>query len=150
MDLFDTILENFSSKDLVTRVKGVVLFGLALTIVIGLASSWFLKETYQMSLAGAGRVSPIDSDVFEIHLSPEQIELLADRTILDLELLDHDQGFIAASTSVLMMEPQNGLLLTDARTLPLAADAPANIDLRVILFQKPIWKLLWSGESIKP
>ncbi len=145
MDLLDNLLNGFSAKDLSTRVKGVVIGGMALCALIAFALFSFLRQPYLLTLNGAGQWIEGESPSLQVHLETDELVRIADAREVTALLLDPQQGFVPFTCAVLSIDPQDATILLDAKAIPDALRSAPAPEVRLQILRLPIWRLLWGG-----
>lgn len=147
MDLLDNLLDGFSAKELSTRVKGVVIGGVVLCAVIAFALFSFLRQPYQLTLNGAGQWIDGATPSLQVHLQAEELGRIAEARELTALLLDPQQGFVPFTCAVLSIDPQDATISLDASKIPKKLRANPAPEVRLLILELPIWRLLWGSSA---
>jgi len=143
MRLFDTLIDNFSAKDLKTRVTGVIIVGFIVCAGTAAALYFLLTWQQQISVTGMASISPEDPQAIVVSLPPEKLAFLEARDLITVELDDPAEGITETRASVLSINPASPSVTIEAQDVPDAFRSLPNFDVRIILYEEPLWKMLW-------
>ena len=145
MGAFDNLLDNFSAKDLKSRVTGVIIMGFAVCIFAGIAMYFLLISQQEVAVSGMGRWVDVDKSILAVSLEQDSLRLFGDRDIVTARATDPTTGTAEITANVLAINPAAPSVEIDASALPQAFSALDKFDVKLILIDKPMWQMLWGG-----
>lgn len=143
VDLFDRLLDVFSAADLKGRVCGIMIAGLATCMAVVIGGYIFLNNTYTISITGTGAWSAQTPPVLEVALDRDDMERLSPKGDFLAEVTCPGKMPFRTDVTVLSIDPGRGVIYLGASGIPDEFLRPGRFDVRIILFEKPFWKLLW-------
>ncbi|MFA4875276.1 MAG: hypothetical protein WC956_04625 [bacterium] len=140
-DIFDNLIDSFSSKDLRSRVRAVIAVGLAVMTLAAVGLYYLSAHRQTIAISGSAQWS--QEDRLLISLSPEKLQRVADLSEISVEILDPAKGNIQARVRLLSIDPSSSTALIDASALPAELHRLTRMDVKLIVLEKPFWQLLW-------
>lgn len=145
MNFFDKLLDNFSTKDLRTRVTGVIIGGILVCVAAGAGLYFLLLSEQQISISGMGSWSEERGGAVTVSMPAESLRLIEDRDELTAEFDDPSEGPVEITAKVLSIDPAAPSVLLDASGLPKRFSNLDKFDVKIILVEAPMWRMLWGG-----
>jgi hypothetical protein len=143
MGIFDKVIEDFSAKDLHTRVNRVMLLGAALCLIIVASLGILLTSTRTIAIEGTGRWAAAEPNVLEISIERGPLQKLLDEPNPALELLDPAHGRVRVQAPLIAIDPQRGVVQFEGSAIPGTIRAIPRLEARIIVLEAPLWRLLW-------
>lgn len=141
MRFFDNLIDNFSAKDLRSRVAGVIIAGFVICAIAGAALYYLLIWQQQISISGIGSWS--HGEAIVVSLEPDDLAMVEDRDVVRIQLNDPAEGITEMEARVLSINPTSPSMTIEVRGAPDSFRKLKTFDVRIILFEKPLWKMLW-------
>ena len=145
MNFFDRLLDNFSAKDLRSRVTGVIVCGFLTCAAAGVGLYFLLFSQQEISISGVGSWSDEMGGAVTVSMPAESLRLIEDRDEVRAEFDDPSEGPFETTTRVLSINPTAPSVLLDASNLPERFSALNKFDVKMILVDEPLWRMLWGG-----
>lgn len=143
MGFFDNLIENFSAKDLKSRVTGVIVLGFIVCAIAGAGLYYLLLSQQEVTVSGIGRWAEGSDKVVAVSLEQDDLRLLGERDEVRARFLDPRNGSIVLPTRVIALNPASPSVDLDGSALPKAFSALEKFDVDIILIDLPMWKMLW-------
>jgi hypothetical protein len=143
MSLFDKVLENFSAKDLKSRVVGVIIMGFIVCAIAGGALYFLLHSVQRISISGIGSWSPDTPGAIVVSVEAHQLALIEARDSVTTILDDPAQGSVTVESKVVSINPAAPSVLIEPQSVPEGFGALTKFDVEMILVEEPMWKMLW-------
>ncbi len=145
MKFFDDLLDSFSAKELRTRVTGVIIGGLIVCIAAAAGLYFLLTSQQQIAVSGMGSFSRETPGAIEVSIPAEDLRLIEDRDELRAVFDDPSRGPVELTAKVISINPAAPSILIEVPGLPEGFSSLSGFDVRIILVEQPMWKMLWGG-----
>lgn len=145
MSLFDKVLENFSAKDLRSRVTGVIIMGFVVCLIAGGALYFVLNSVQRISISGMGSWSPDTPGAIVVSVGAYDLTLIEARDSVMTVLDDPAQGSVTVESKVLSINPSAPSVLIRPISVPAGLPALDKFDVELILIEEPMWRMLWGN-----
>ena len=139
--LFDRFLESFSHKDLSRRVKGVVIIGIGLSLLIVAAGYIFLTSIHVLSVEGPAKWSP--EGELKVTLDEKSIALLTTSDAFDAVLIAKGVRPVHTTLRPVSIEPTTDQLLAKVEDIPQDVREADHLEVQISVDRRPYWKMLW-------
>lgn len=146
MNRFDRMIENFSATALGTRVRAVVFLGLLLVVLAAAAGSWFLTGMHALTTEAVGH--RLDEGGAELVVAPDDLVLIAQRPQHTAYLLQQKGAALPVTITTRSVDPGEERLHAAIDGLPAGTTLPEHFRLRIVLEEKPYWRLLWGSRDV--
>ncbi len=140
-DLFDNLIDSFSSKDLRTRVRFVIAAGLIMMSAAFAGIYCLGSRVERISIPGSAQWG--QGNALIISLSAEELQRVADLPEIAAEFLDPANGYVEVRMRVVSIDPASSVITLDGSTLPPKFKDLTRMNARLIVIQKPYWQMLW-------
>jgi hypothetical protein len=143
MSFFDDIVDNFSAKDLKSRVRWVVAMGFLLCAAAVVGLYFLLTSVKEISVSGVGRWLPGADGVIEVAVDGSDLRKFANLDKVDIEVTDPAKGPVPAQAPIISLEPSPPAVRVDAEALPADMRNMEKMDVKLVLLKAPLWRILW-------
>ncbi|MFH0799793.1 MAG: hypothetical protein V2A66_06385 [Pseudomonadota bacterium] len=147
MNLFDRFIDSFSAHELRLRVRGVILFGLAVCIATAVGGVAFMATTFTCRVEGSGALTSPESRSIELQIARKDTMRLHSATHLSAEFVLPSGNIFRTATEIRSIDPQTGLILLDAGEVPPEITGTGRFRMNLILYEKPYWQFLWGADK---
>ena len=147
MGFIENLLDNFSAKDLRSRVSGIIVAGLLLCAAAGAGLYLLLISPQLIEVEGTARWEEAAGGIIRVSVDGDDLRKLADIPSLRIEALDPAKGMIPADCSVLSIEPSPPTVTLECPGIPGGVNKKLErFEVRLVLVDEPMWRMLW-GKS---
>lgn len=143
MKFFDDMLDSFSAKDLRSRVTGVVIGGFIICIAAGLGLYFLLISTQEISIDGVGSFVSGKPTELAVSVPADDLKFIEDRNSVRIELMDPAKEPTIITAEVISINPAAPALILDAPDAPAGFQRLDRFDVKIILIEEPMWRMLW-------
>jgi hypothetical protein len=143
MGVFDNLIDNFSAKDLKSRVTGVIVMGFAVCALAVFGLYYLLQSPQEITISGVGRWAGVDGKAVVVSLDQENMKLLGDREDVRARFLDPAAGPALIEAHILSLNPAAPSVEINAAGLPESFSHLEKFDVELVLIDSPMWKMLW-------
>lgn len=140
-DFFDNLIDNFSFKDLRTRVRAVIAAGLVIIFAAGVGLYFLAKRPQLIEFAASAQW--IDEGQIKVQISSNEVQMILNRPEIDAEILNPPTGIVNAKLKIVSLDPAASILILDGAALPTDLHRLTRMDIKLIVLDKPFWQLLW-------
>jgi hypothetical protein len=145
MSIFDKVLENFSAKDLRSRVTGVIIMGFVVCLIAGTALYFLLHSVQRVSISGIGSWSQETPGAIVVSVEAHQLKFIEARDSVMTELDGPSQGQVTVEAKILSINPAAPSVLIMPLGVPEGFGALDRFDVEMILIEEPLWRMLWGN-----
>ncbi|GAG45290.1 unnamed protein product [marine sediment metagenome] len=143
MGFIENLLDNFSAKDLRSRLSGVIVAGLLLCAAASAGLYLLLTQTQRINVEGTARWEEAAGGIIDVAVDGDDLRKLADISSLRVEALDPAEGMIPAECSLLSTEPSPPTVTIECPGMPRGLKALERFEVKLVLVDEPMWRLLW-------
>lgn len=143
MNILDRFIDAFSARDLKSRVRGVIVFGLILLAATAAGGVWFLGSTHTIAVEGTAIWSDAASGILTATLSAADLERIPPEEPLAVECLATGKEPARSPAMILDLEPSALTMRLQATEIPADRRTPGRFAIRLILVEEPYGKMLW-------
>jgi hypothetical protein len=145
MSIFDKVLENFSAKDLRSRVTGVIIMGFIVCAIAGAALYFLLISEQRVSISGMGSWSQETPGAIVVSVEAHQLKFIEARDSVKTELDGPAQGHATVEAEIISINPSAPSVLIRPLSIPEGFRALDKFDVEMILIEEPMWRMLWGN-----
>ncbi len=146
MGFIENLLDDFSAKDLRSRLSGVIIAGLLLCAAAGAGFYLLLTQSQRIEVEGTARWEEAAGGIIGVSVDGDDLRKLADIPSLRIEALDPAKGMIPADCSVLSIKPSPPTVTLECPGMPGGVKKLERFEVRLVLVDEPMWRMLW-GKS---
>lgn len=143
MGVIENFLENFSAKDLKSRVVGVIIAGMIVCLGSSAALYWLLTSPQTVEVGGTARWSQDEKGMLSVSVNESDLVKFGRFTTLKAALLDPAEGETTVECDIFAIEPKPPAVVIDCGQMPESFHSMDRIDARLLLFDEPLWRMLW-------
>ncbi|MBT3181105.1 MAG: hypothetical protein HN337_01195 [Deltaproteobacteria bacterium] len=149
MNFFDKFIDSFSTKDLSKRVNLVIAFGIAIIAITSVCGYYFLNHNYVMSINGVVTEDGAFMDnggaiIIKISVDHDDIERLPRDGKLQIDTNAPMPEFKTQNISIRSINPTSGVIEITFADESLSAPIKKGEEVKLIVTDTPLWKLLFS------
>lgn len=145
MGFIENLLDSFSSKDLKSRIRWVIAFGVLFCIIAAAGMYLVLVPPQRIAIQGTGRWETADPPVLSVSIDSGDLKKLANFTEIEVEALNPPKGLVEATCQLLSIEPAPPAVRLGASGLYETLRGLDKIEVNLVLMDVPLWKMLWGG-----
>jgi len=145
MSLFDKVLENFSAKDLKTRVAGVIVMGFVICLIASVALYFLLNSVQRVSISGIGSWSTEQPGAIVVSVDEHELAYIEARDSVTTNFTTPTKGSVTVESEVVSINPAAPSVLLRPLSTPEGLVALDKFDVQIVLFEEPLWKMLWGN-----
>lgn len=146
MGVIENFLENFSAKDLKSRVAGVIVAGLVICAGSAAAMYWLLTSNMEVAVQGMARWSQEEEGMLSVSVDEGDLVKFGRFTELEAVLLDPAEGEVKVGCDIFAIEPRPPAVIISCRGIPQSMQGLERMDARLLLVDQPLWKMLWGRQ----
>ena len=105
----------------------------------------FLTRTYTISIEGTGRWSAAGPEILEVALDHDDMGRLPQRSTFEVEIISLDAKPHRTVANIIAIDPTRGVLNLSVPDIPAWLHNQSRLDVRIILSERPFWRLLWGN-----
>ena len=143
MNILDRFIDAFSARDLKSRVRGVIAFGLILMAAAAAGSVWFLRSTHAIVVEGTAVWSDARAGLLTATLSAADLDRIPPEEPLAVVCLAAGQDPARSPATILDLEPSTLTVRLQATEIPADRRSPGRFAVQLILVDEPYRKMLW-------
>ncbi len=145
--LFDRVLDNFSMKELSSRVTAVIAVGFLICAASAAALYLFLSSEESISISGVGSFEEAGSHRVVVSLPADRLSLMEGRDEITVLLDEPANGPSEVEAKVLAINPSAPSVVIAPSSIPQGLIGAQSFDVTIVLVREPIWRLLWGGAA---
>ena len=145
MSIFDKVLENFSAKDLRSRVTGVIIMGFIVCAIASAALYFLLISEQRVAISGMGSWSQETPGAIVVSVEAHQLRFIEARDSVKTVLDGPANGQATVEAEILSINPSAPSVLIKPLSIPEGFGALDKFDVEMILIEEPMWRMLWGN-----
>ena len=143
MNILDRFIEAFSARDLKSRVRGVIAFGLILMAATAAGGAWFMRGTHAITVEGTAVWGDAARGILTVTISAEDLDRIPPEETLAISCLWPNRAPITSRASIIDIEPSTKAMRLQIFDINSENRFPGRFSVQLILVEQPYWKMLW-------
>jgi hypothetical protein len=142
MSRLDIIINSISSIDLGKKARLACAFGAVILAAAAAASYFILRHAVDISIPGVVTMQDAKNGKIEIAIDPRDIPKVAsEEGPLSIEFMSGASKGASFQATAKYIRPEQGILEASTTDMPKTPTATENVDVRIVVFHGPLWRL---------